>query len=58
MDELDEDVFSPESEARVCEHVLGDARHGLQVAALDRSDVALGRPWQGVRSDLGRIMGR
>jgi hypothetical protein len=24
------DVFSPESEAQVCEHVLGDARHGLQ----------------------------
>jgi hypothetical protein len=25
----EEDVFSPESEARVCEEVLGDARHGL-----------------------------
>ncbi len=24
-----EDVFSPESEARLCEQVLGDARHGL-----------------------------
>jgi hypothetical protein len=23
------DVFSPESEARLCEQVLGDARHGL-----------------------------
>jgi hypothetical protein len=27
MDEFD--VFSPESEARVCEQVLGDTRHGL-----------------------------
>jgi hypothetical protein len=27
MDEFD--VFSPESEAQVCEQVLGDARHGL-----------------------------
>jgi hypothetical protein len=24
------DVFSPESEAQVCERMLGDARHGLQ----------------------------
>jgi hypothetical protein len=23
------DVFSPESEAQLCEQVLGDARHGL-----------------------------
>jgi hypothetical protein len=36
MDALDvvrgeesEDVFSPEGEARLCEQVLGDARHGL-----------------------------
>jgi hypothetical protein len=33
MDEFDvivsEDVFSPENEARLCEQVLGDARHGL-----------------------------
>jgi hypothetical protein len=36
MDEFDvvrgeesEDVFSPESEARLCEQVLGHARHGL-----------------------------
>jgi hypothetical protein len=30
-DELpgDPDPFSPESEARLCEQVLGDARHGL-----------------------------
>jgi hypothetical protein len=41
MDEFDADVFSPELEARVCEQVLGDARHGLQVVTLDRSDVAL-----------------
>jgi hypothetical protein len=27
MDEFD--VFSPESEAQVCERVLGDSRHGL-----------------------------
>jgi hypothetical protein len=27
--EESEDVFSPESEARLCEQVLGDARHGL-----------------------------
>jgi hypothetical protein len=32
MDDVDvaTDVFSPESEARVCEQVLGAARHGLQ----------------------------
>jgi hypothetical protein len=32
MDDVDvvPDVFSPESEAQVCEQVLGDARHGLQ----------------------------
>jgi hypothetical protein len=36
MDEFDvvrgeepEEVFSPESEARLCEQVLGHARHGL-----------------------------
>jgi hypothetical protein len=33
MDEFDvvADVFSPESEAQVCERVLGDTRHGLIV---------------------------
>jgi hypothetical protein len=29
MDEFD--VFSPASEAQVCEQVLGDARHGLDI---------------------------
>jgi hypothetical protein len=28
-EESELDVFSPESEARLCEQVLGDARHGL-----------------------------
>jgi hypothetical protein len=29
-DEGREDVFSPASEARLCDHLLGDARHGLE----------------------------
>jgi hypothetical protein len=33
MDE--QDVFSPESEARLCEQILGDARHGLVVPGSD-----------------------
>jgi hypothetical protein len=28
-----EEVFSPQSEARLCEQVLGDRRHGLQPAS-------------------------
>ncbi|TWF76641.1 hypothetical protein FHX44_112535 [Pseudonocardia hierapolitana] len=41
MDEFD--VFSPESEAQVCEQVLGDARHGLDTAhSRDRAEVLLG----------------
>jgi len=35
--EREQDVFSPESEARLCEQVLGDARHGLDGAGLPRS---------------------
>jgi hypothetical protein len=30
----DEDFISPESEARLCEQVLGDARHGLLIVLM------------------------